>query len=184
MCFAIHCTDMSFGSASHFENEQSIGNPPYANGMSLSLFSSPPIIYRGSRSPPHFPSATLPPCLSSQPWLTSPGADLCLVWDSLLLLICLLSSSTSCQACRPPGEDGMDGSSPCIRDCLLQLSAATVLVGGTLIVIPDVTLLCEKVQTVSSSGRPVVKNSMKMDSSVHPKLLNSIRILVSSEQSS
>lgn len=122
--------------------------------------------------------------------LPSPGSHLqvqIFAWSetpSCSSSACLLSSSTSCQACRPPGEDGMDGSSPCIRDCLLQLSAATVLVGGTLIVIPDVTLLCEKVQTVSSSGRPVVKNSMKMDSSVHPKLLNSIRILVSSEQSS
>lgn len=102
------------------------------------------------------------------PGLRSPlAAHLPLIWHHV-------------SPCLQATKRGRNGSSLCIRDWLLQLSVATLLGCGGLVVTPEVTLLCGKVRTVWSCERPVVKKSRKMDSSVHPKLLNSIRILVSS----
>lgn len=108
--------------------------------MPLSLFSYAVIILHSSLSPPHFPSSTLPPCLSSQPWLTSPGADLCLVGDSLLLLICPFSGTVVTHQERKGWELTLS------QGCLLQLSAAALLVGSSLVVIPEVTMLVIKFQ--------------------------------------
>lgn len=183
VCFAPHCTDMSSGLSFSFWKWAVYGqSSPCKGNVSVPVLLpndhlmwlpfSTSFSFFHSSSLPFFPALAHISRCRSLPGLRLPLA-------AHLLLI---------QHHVPPGlqatKGGWNGSSLCIRDCLLQLSAATLLVGGTLPVIPEVTLVCEKVQSVWSSGSPVVKNSMKMNSSVHPMLLNSMRILVSSVQSS
>lgn len=83
---------------------------------------------------------------------------------------------------RPPREEGMGAHS--VSGLPLAAECSSTPCGFKSCSDPRGNNACDKVPTVGSCGRPVVKTSMKTDSLVHPKLLNSIRILVSSEQSS
>lgn len=93
---------------------------------------------------PLFVPASLPSSVS-QPQLTSPGAGLLLVCDSHLLLVCPSRGTISPHTW---GHQEKEEQEPlCTRDCLLQLSAAALLAGEGLVVMPEVTLLWEEVQT-------------------------------------
>ena len=89
--------------------------------------------------------ASLPSSLSHSQ-LTSPGAELLLVCNSHLLFAYryLAPSSSTVGGHQEKKELEL---TLYTRDCLLQLSAATLLAGKSLWVTPEVTLLCKMVQT-------------------------------------
>ena len=115
------------GSVSSTEKEHAIGNAPYANSMSPSLFSSYPVVIQHcSCSSPQFPSlqirlpvgrpfATffhsfslpLSAALFPTPQLPPLGADLLVVCDSHLLLVYPSSGTIFPHTWRPPREEGM-----------------------------------------------------------------------------
>lgn len=125
------------------------------------------------------PSSSLPPCSASHPQLTSPGADLLLVCNSHLLLVYPSSDTSFPHTWRSPREEGMvvsvPGTTSCSNPpCRWKSSSEP----------RSYITLWKSANTVWPRGGPVMKSSVKMDFSVHPKLLNSITILNNSLQSS